>query len=187
MQLHRDAQSDKPLSSYQADLAPFDDAYRIPGGRGTNREILFPIHVAVPVVYDTYRRSASLSDDGPDDESPGAKRQTDKGFRGPFIEFFSSDETGETTDFLLIEMLRDLFSDVSGLNALDLALITSLGTRVEAARPHYTDGHTLTTLSRLDQFSEGWRSTFRTYDLTSRGRRAPSIAHFHNLQPKATS
>jgi hypothetical protein len=63
--------------------------------------------------------------DGPDSEIDGVKSQTDKGFRGAFLEFFCCDDTGYLDDHVL-RVLRHLFARTEGLTALDLALVQSL-------------------------------------------------------------
>ena len=80
--LHENTSSVDALAEMDPSLAPFDDVYRVPAERASDRVVLFPIHVAVPSVFDTYERR------------PTQKPQTDKGFRGKFIEFFSSDAAG---------------------------------------------------------------------------------------------
>src|SRR5262249_40016027 len=119
--LHENTSTVYPLAEFRTDLEPFDPIYRVPAERGSGREILFPIHIAVPTVFDTYERQ------------PTQKPQTDKGFRGKFIEFFSSDETGFFDDHLL-RVLRNLFALTEGLTPLDRALVKALGVRVVRSR-----------------------------------------------------
>lgn len=119
--LHSNTSTDRPLGEFDNTLAPFDNVYRVPAERSSDRVILFPIHIAIPTVFDTYERR------------PTQKPQTDKGFRGKFIEFFSSDEAGFFDDHLL-RVLRNLFAKTEGMTALDRALVEALGRRLRAAR-----------------------------------------------------
>lgn len=117
--LREDTNSARPLEEMDSSLAPFDDVYRVPATSG--RHILFPIHIAVPTVFDTYGRR------------PGMKPQTDKGFRGTFVEFFSTDEAS-SFDPLMLRVLRDLFARTEGLTPLDKALVRALGSRLLTKR-----------------------------------------------------
>ena len=127
--LHGDAQTSHPLKDLDERLEPFDSVYRIPANSSTDRSVLFPVHVSVPIVFDTYRRRPTVS--GPDSESQGYRRQTDKGFRGPFLEFFSSDHLGQLNGDLL-EALKSLFAGTDGLTAVDRALVSALRTSIVA-------------------------------------------------------
>ena len=114
LRLKLDTAENFPLKDFDPDLELFDDVYRVPATGKSDRAILFPIHVAVPAVFDTYKRENKLPP------------QTDKGFRGAFLEFFSYDETGYPDQFLL-EIIRELFARVEGLTILDKTLVRSLG------------------------------------------------------------
>jgi hypothetical protein len=123
--LHLDTESLRPLSTLNPNFNGFEEVYRIPGGQ-RERVVLFPIHIAVPIVFDTYRRRPNVERmEGPDSAGEGIKPQTDKGFRGAFLEFLSCDDTGFLDDHLL-RVVRHLFARVEGLTALDLALVQSL-------------------------------------------------------------
>lgn len=115
--LHENTSSVSVLAEMDERLAPFDDVYRVPAKRSSDRLILFPLHVAVPTVFDTYERT------------PQQKPQTDKGFRGKFIDFFSSDDAGFFDDHLH-RVLRNLFTRQEGMTPLDSALVEALSTRV---------------------------------------------------------
>ena len=115
--LHQNTSSVSALAEMDPLLAPFDDVYRMPPERSSDRLVLFPIHISVPSVFDTYERK------------PNQKSQTDKGFRGKFVEFFCSDETGFFDDHLL-RVLRNLFAQTEGLTPLDRALVKALESRI---------------------------------------------------------
>jgi hypothetical protein len=119
--LHHDGTSAGLLTRLGPEYTPFEPVYRVPGRGSSERTVVYPVHVAVPIVFDTYRRAA-------------AQRQTDKGFRGPFLEFFSCDNTGQQRDEGLGLVLQDLFARTSGLSALDMALVKSLSTLIAADR-----------------------------------------------------
>lgn len=121
LRLKKDTSSSRPLAYFGSEFGVFDDVYRVPPERGSERDILYPIHIAVPAVFDTYRRSSSSKD------------QTDKGFRGKFLRFFAHDETGHYDD-ILIRIVQNLFAQSEGLTALDKALVKSLGRMLIAER-----------------------------------------------------
>jgi hypothetical protein len=119
--LHEDTRSARPLAQMDPELQPFDTVFAVPPEGTSERPILFPIHIAVPTVFDTYERRVA------------EKAQTDKGFRGKFLEFFCSDESGYFDDHL-IRVLRNLFAFTEGLTPLDRALVRALGRRLLRAR-----------------------------------------------------
>ena len=120
--LRRDGTTASILTPLGAEFQAFEDVYRVPAQGRSDRTVIYPVHIAIPVLFDTYRRAP-------------AHRQTDKGFRGPFIEFFSCDHTGQSRDDGLLLILQDLFARTSGLSALDLALVKSVSQQIEADRP----------------------------------------------------
>ena len=87
--LREDGTEADPLGSMDQRLAPFARVHRVPVGKAGSggRRIVFPLHVAVPLAFDTYKRQPVL--EGPDVAASGLRHQTDKGFRGAFIHFFS--------------------------------------------------------------------------------------------------
>jgi hypothetical protein len=121
LRLKENTTSVSVLAAMDPQLAPFDNVYRVPAEHSSDRLILFPIHISVPAVFDTYERQ------------PAQKPQTDKGFRGRFIDFFSSDETGYFDDHLH-RVLRNLFSRTEEMTPLDRALVRALSQRVIAER-----------------------------------------------------
>jgi hypothetical protein len=122
--LHHGANNSRPLTQYKELLGAFEDVYRMPPEGPKGKDILFPIHVSVPMVFDTYRRL--VAPEGPDAGDEGRRSQTDKGFRGPFIEFFCCDSTGCVLDDHLLRVLRNLFAKTDGLTPLDHELVASL-------------------------------------------------------------
>jgi hypothetical protein len=182
--LHNDTTSSFPLRELDSRLEPFEGVYRVPPGGGSDRIILFPIHISVPTAFDTYRRK------------PKDRPQTDKGFRGKFIEFFSSDEAGFFDDHLL-RVLRNLFSSTEGMTPLDRALIGGLGSKVLEQREQ--ELRTLWSNERFEAAQSGqsdwWpdvylplpdRSSFRPLDdFAEQGKRLhadiDAIAHTYGL------
>jgi len=129
--LHGDAEGATPLADVNADLKPFDPIYRTPPLGAAGKDILFPIHVSVPMAFDTYGRRAWS--EGPDAEGRGRRNQTDKGFRGKFLEFLSCDEANYF-DNHLIRVLRNLFARTEGLTPLDHALVDALKKRIVGSK-----------------------------------------------------
>lgn len=182
--LHENTGSVSALAAMDPDLTPFDDVYRVPAENSSDRLVLFPIHIAVPTTFDTYERQLAQ------------KPQTDKGFRGKFIDFFSSDETGFFDDHLL-RVLRNLFARTEGMTTLDRALVRALGSRVLHGRE--SELRTLLGRERFEAAQAGqsdwWsdvypplpdRSDFRPLDeLAAQGRRLhddiDAIAHTYGL------
>lgn len=121
LRLKENTTSVSVLADMDPQLAPFDDVYRVPAEHSSDRLILFPIHISVPAVFDTYERQ------------PTQKPQTDKGFRGRFIDFFSTDDTGYFDDHLH-RVLRNLFSRTDEMTPLDRALVRALSQRVIGKR-----------------------------------------------------
>jgi hypothetical protein len=121
LRLKENTASVSALAEMDSHLSMFDDVYRVPAEHSSDRIILFPIHIAVPAVFDTYLRQ------------PTQKPQTDKGFRGRFIDFFSTDETGFFDDHLH-RVLRNLFSRTDEMTPLDRALVRALSKRVAENR-----------------------------------------------------
>ena len=123
------------------------------------------------MAFDTYRRPPTLS--GPDSASVGFKRQTDKGFRGPFLEFFSTDERGQFKRGLLTTV-QSLFARTEGLTALDRALVRALQQRIPS--------NTLADLSRQFETDLGAVWDTQTWS-TSLYERIPERTAYRPLAP----
>lgn len=116
------------MADYRKDLAPFERVHHVPGGTAKKpRDIIFPVHIAVPILFHTYGKK-TLRADGAD-----GSQQTDKSFRGPFIDFLSSERSGERRSNL-IETLQKLFADVQELGPVDFALVAAMTEEINTTR-----------------------------------------------------
>jgi hypothetical protein len=142
--LHQDSTSAEPLKNFRVEFAPFEGVYSMPTGGSSDRTVFFPVHASVLTAFDTYKRR------------PNLKPQTDKGFRGKFINFFSSDPSGNA-DPQLRETLTSLFARTAELTPLDRALVEALNVKLlEEKRDvleQLAQEYTLETEARA---SEGW-------------------------------
>lgn len=168
-ELPRGPEQAAPFGALEPEYGVFEAVYRMPpmepnAGRGLASDILFPIHVSVPTIFDTYGRTSvgeGADEEADAAEGSGRQRQTDKGFRGPFIEFLCVDETNYLHSHL-IRVLRNLFEKTEGLTPLDNALVESLG-KLLLADPQ--KGPRLRATRGFDPHTNWWKLVYRDLPL----------------------